>query len=120
MELNGIQDPVVPPTVIEKSSRRPSRESGPAPLSGSSAISPPEKPKEPTENNAVRDAVASLLVQQEFPPNTRLHLDEESNRIVAQVLDENNQVIRQIPSEELLDISVRFNRLEGILFDEQR
>jgi uncharacterized FlaG/YvyC family protein len=66
-----------------------------------------------------QEAIAAVAVQQEFPPNTRLFLDEESNRIVAQVLDENNEVVRQLPPQELLDISARFNRLEGILFDEQ-
>lgn len=71
------------------------------------------------ESGAV-DAIASVAVRQEFPPNTRLHLDEESNRIVAQILDENNEVVRQLPPQELLDISARFNRLQGILFDEQR
>lgn len=66
-----------------------------------------------------RGGVESVIVQQEFPPNTRLRLDEESNRIVAQVLDENNEVVRQVPPQELLEISARFNRLEGVLFDEQ-
>lgn len=69
---------------------------------------------------SAEEKIASVIVRQEFPQNTRLHLDEESNRIVAQVLDENNEVIRQLPPQELLDISARFNRLEGILFNEQR
>ena len=120
MELNGIQDPVVPSTVIQQSSRTPSQENGVAPLNEKSSLSSGEQAKEATQDNAPREPIASLRVQQEFPPNTRLHLDEATNRIVAQVLDENNQVVRQIPSEELLDISARFNRLEGILFNEQR
>lgn len=64
-------------------------------------------------------AIDSIIVQQQFPRNTRLHIDEASNRIVAQILGENNEVVRQLPPQELLDISARFNRLEGILFDEQ-
>ena len=90
------------------------------------AARPEAQATAPARNNGpanTRDThghVASVIVQQEFPPNTRLHLDEESNRIVAQVLDENNEVVRQLPPQELLDITACFNRLEGILFDEQR
>lgn len=60
-----------------------------------------------------------LGVQQPLPPNTRLRVDEESKQIVAQVLDENNEVIRQIPPEALLELSARFNRLEGLLFNRE-
>jgi hypothetical protein len=116
MELNGVVDPVVPSAVIEKSSRAPAQERERIALG--SALETLSKGE--ARSAAPRDAVESVLVHQEFPPNTRLHLDEESNRIVAQVLDDNNQGVRQSPSEELRDISVRFNRLEGILFDEQR
>jgi hypothetical protein len=99
----------------------------PNPTATTAARNTPEKPPlVPAGSVAPRDrdnphgSVDSVIVQQEFPPNTRLRLDEESNRIVAQVLDENNEVIRQLPPQELLDITARFNRLEGILFDEQR
>lgn len=47
----------------------------------------------------------------------RLRIDKLSNRIVAQMVNENNEVIKQIPPEELLRIAARFRDLQGILFD---
>lgn len=105
MEVNRLQNPAAA-AQANGSARR-------AAVEGASRAQ--EHVSAPREN-----AVASVIVQQEFPPNTRLYLDEESNRIVAQVLDENNEVIRQIPPQELLEISARFNRLEGIIFDQLR
>lgn len=66
-----------------------------------------------------RGVPQTLAVRQQLPPNTRLRVDEESNQIVAQILDENNEVVRQIPPEALLELSSKFNRLEGLLFDRE-
>jgi len=49
----------------------------------------------------------------------RFRVDKESNRIIAQVIGENNEVIREIPPEELLQFNARFRRLQGLLFDER-
>lgn len=68
---------------------------------------------------AVRGVPKRLGVQQQLPPNTRLRVDEETKQIVVQILDENNEVIRQIPAEALLELSSRFNRLEGLLFNRE-
>jgi len=48
-----------------------------------------------------------------------MRIDKESHRVVAQLLNENNEVIRQIPPEEALEIAARFRRLQGMLFDER-
>ena len=48
---------------------------------------------------------------------TRLRIDEASKRIVAQIVNEDHEVIKQIPSEELLRIAARFRDLQGKLFD---
>ena len=50
--------------------------------------------------------------------NTRLRVDEASQRIVAQILDENQEVVKQIPPEEMLRIASRLRQIEGLLFDE--
>ena len=47
----------------------------------------------------------------------RLRIDGPSKRIVAQIMDQNNQVIKQIPPAELLKIAAKFRDLQGILFD---
>ena len=48
---------------------------------------------------------------------TRLRIDEASKRIVAQIVDENNEVIKQIPPEEILKIAARFREISGKMFD---
>ena len=42
---------------------------------------------------------------------------QASKRIVAQIVDENNEVIKQIPPEEMLKIAARFREISGKLFD---
>lgn len=54
-----------------------------------------------------------------FGGRTRLHIDESSKQVVAQILDENDQVVKQIPPEELLKIADQFRKLQGLLFDQQ-
>ncbi|MBI5115345.1 flagellar protein FlaG [Candidatus Poribacteria bacterium] len=44
--------------------------------------------------------------------------DEESGRSAVQVLDENGEVIRQIPPQELLDVYAKIRNIVGILLDE--
>jgi uncharacterized FlaG/YvyC family protein len=46
-----------------------------------------------------------------------LRFDEATERIVAQVLNKENQVVKQIPPEELLRILSRLRNLVGLLFD---
>ena len=49
----------------------------------------------------------------------RLRIDSESRQVIAQIVDENRQVVKQIPREELLRISANFRRLNGLLFDQK-
>ena len=50
---------------------------------------------------------------------TRLRVDESSRRVVAQIVDQNNEVIKQIPPEEALKIAARFREICGKLFDQK-
>lgn len=85
----------------------------------------PEPASRPADNrvegvDAEESGVPRRLgVQQQLPPNTRLRVDKETNQIVAQILDENNEVVRQIPPEALLELSSSFTRLEGLLFNQE-
>ncbi len=56
------------------------------------------------------------------PPitSTRLKIDEENQRIVIQILDaQKNEVIRQIPPEEWLKFLSRWQKVQGLFFNEQ-
>lgn len=50
---------------------------------------------------------------------TRFRIDDATERIVVQILNANNEVIRQLPPEEALRIAARFREVTGLLFDRQ-
>jgi uncharacterized FlaG/YvyC family protein len=49
---------------------------------------------------------------------TRLRVRGEERRIVAEIVDKQHEVIKQVPPEESLVIADRFQRIQGMLFDE--
>ena len=49
----------------------------------------------------------------------RFSMDEDSGRTIVRVIDtETDEVIRQIPSEEMLVLIRHFNEVTGNIFDE--
>lgn len=59
---------------------------------------------------AIRTAVAQVA------HNLQFSIDEDSGRTIVRVIDTSTkEVIRQIPSEELLDISRAIDKLQGVL-----
>jgi uncharacterized FlaG/YvyC family protein len=50
---------------------------------------------------------------------TRMRVDSATKRLVTQIVDEMDQVIKQIPPEELLRIVARTRDLQALLFDER-
>ena len=52
--------------------------------------------------------------------NLRFSVDDSTGKTVVRVVDTSTgEVIRQVPSEELLAISRSIDRLQGLLFDQQ-
>jgi flagellar protein FlaG len=48
----------------------------------------------------------------------RFHVDKSEGRLVAQVIDrDTNEVLRQIPPEEFLELASRLRDFVGLLFD---
>jgi uncharacterized FlaG/YvyC family protein len=45
-------------------------------------------------------------------------LSDPPRRLIAEIVDANNEVIKEIPSKEVVEIAARFRRLVGLLFDE--
>ncbi len=98
-------------------SRRPSpqpRNAEPAKEAVTTERASPSPAVKETEGNA-QPVVENPAMRR---AGTRLHVDAESKRIVAQIIDKNNQVIKQIPPEELLEISAKMRELQSLLFDE--
>ncbi len=48
---------------------------------------------------------------------THLYVDESTDRVIAQIVNANNEVIKQIPPEEFLKIVARFRNVVGTIFD---
>jgi flagellar protein FlaG len=54
-----------------------------------------------------------------FNLSIRFKVAEESDKIVISVFDkETDELIRQIPSQEILDLASRLNEMVGVLFNE--
>jgi uncharacterized FlaG/YvyC family protein len=64
-------------------------------------------------NKAVSDINKSL---QDRGQDLRFSIDSDSKRVVVKIIDQNtSQVLRQIPSEEALEISKSLDKLQGLL-----
>jgi len=70
------------------------------------------------ENNQTEGEIKKSIVElnsstQLISRNLEFHIDKESGKTVITVLDtDSNEVIRQIPSEQLLEISSRISKLQ--------
>jgi flagellar protein FlaG len=89
----------------------------PPPPPAQSASSPPPQLSADAARQAARainDFIKSTSANVEFT------VDSESDQVVVRVVDsENNQLIRQIPSEDMLAISHALDRMTGLLFKQK-
>ncbi len=69
----------------------------------------------------VDSAVASMQsFVQAIKRDLNFHIDDSSGRVVVQVLDGGSgDVVRQIPSEEALQLAARLEEARSLLFSEQ-
>ncbi|MCH8618796.1 flagellar protein FlaG [Undibacterium sp. TS12] len=57
---------------------------------------------------------------QALSQNLEFSLEEHSNRVVVKIIDQQTkEVLRQIPSEEVLEISRSLDKLQGLLIKQQ-
>ena len=74
------------------------------------------------ERANVENAVAKVKLQIQAISSNRLDfsIDESSGKTIVRVTDrESGELIRQIPSQEMLDIAGSLDRLQGILVKQQ-
>ena len=77
---------------------------------------PPPKPEplEPVERVASPQPESTKLAS----GNTaRLRVDPRTERIIAEIVNEKNEVVRQVPPEELLELAETSRAIQGLLFD---
>ena len=96
---------------------QPSREPSEAPaLPDVSTPKPPPAPA-PTRDE-VREAVKEIQRNvANTSTNLQFSVDEDTGRTIVSVIDtETRQVVRQIPSEEVMRMSRSLDRMQGLLF----
>lgn len=93
-------------------------------LLDSSETTPDEKGKKPQENLEAKDAKKIAEALNEYMDDLQTNLgfsirDDLENTVVVEIKNrKTNELIRQIPSEELLTIMENMKELTGIIFDQ--
>ena len=85
-----------------------------------SQTSPSPAARQPTQKE-LHQAVSELQRKaQSFSPNLRFSVDRDTGRTVVKVTDANTQeLIRQIPAEEVLQLAKEIDRMQGLLFNKE-
>lgn len=78
-------------------------------------------PAPPVTREAVAAAVQSAnAYMQSVPTNLKFSLDQDTGHTVVRMVDtETEEVLRQIPSEEMLAISRSIDRMQGLLVNRE-
>lgn len=50
-------------------------------------------------------------------PSLRFHVDHDSGRTIAELVDHTGQVLRQVPTEEALEIAKAIGKFQGMFVD---
>ena len=87
------------------------KEETPLPEARNSALPSEEQVRHAGSNVGIPPAIDA-----EHP---RIRVDARTDQVLAQIVDENGVVVRQIPPEEQVRLSQRANQLQGLLFDER-
>ena len=100
--------------------------SGDAAARPAAAARAPATQQAPPERSApdsaqLQEAISRAQdVVRQFASNLLFSLDKDTGKTIIKIVDsQTNEVIRQIPSEELLAISRNLDRIEGLLLSQQ-
>jgi len=106
------------PAAAQHPAPRPQTADAAPPRASSGQGTAPMAQASPELNNHVQRTADSIEIVLNERDGTRIRIDRATRRIVAQILDRENNVIKQIPPEEALKIAARLRELRGELFDE--
>lgn len=84
------------------------------------APSPPVKTGD-IQPEQVKEAVQQIeQFTQTVAQNLKFSIDEDTGKTVVRIMDsQTNELIRQIPSEEAINIARTLGKIEGLLFNDQ-
>ncbi|MFZ6753131.1 flagellar protein FlaG [Undibacterium sp. Dicai25W] len=82
---------------------------------------PPADPAKAVDKAQLQHAVSSINKSlQDKGQDVRFSVDQDSKRVVVKIIDQNtNQVLRQIPTEQALEISQSLDKLQGLLIKQE-
>ncbi len=92
----------------------------PAPQRVAKSVAPEPEP-EPEQAARVAQALSTInATLKTLQQGVEFSIDEKSRRTVVKVIDqETKQVLRQMPSQEMLDIANALDRLQGLLIRQE-
>ena len=120
MEISRLTGPAVEPPAASRAAPAPRPELRTA--SGAQAFTPmPGNVGELGSKEHVQAAIDGLIARLDKNVRTgsRIRVDDATDRFVVQILNADNEVIRQIPPEDVLRVLARFRQITGILFDQR-
>ncbi len=82
-------------------------------------VTEPKDLRRPEEKEKVLEEIKKHLGSR-IDAKLKLEIDKDLNRVVVKILDaETDEVIRQVPLQELLEIAKSLKRMEGVFFREE-
>lgn len=115
MDLNAIVPKGAAPSVVASPVVPGSRTPKPQPVAESSkqdvVVLSNEKRVKATDTELVANSTRNIS------NGSRVYHDDAANRYIIQIVNENNEVIRQVPQEELLKSAERLREITGLIFD---
>lgn len=116
MEMNTIRLAAQPPAGASSVVRTP------APKPARTRELPAPEAVEPT--HLLDSKAASAAIEQfrerrlaNTPSGVRLQVNASVDRVIAQIVNESNEVIKQIPPEDAVRAFARFREVTGLIFD---
>lgn len=89
-----------------------------APVEAPSQAAPPEQPSREQVQKAVEEMRKSM--SETASSNLQFAIDDESGETIVRVTDrKTGELIRQIPSEEMVELAKSLDRMQGMLLRQQ-
>jgi hypothetical protein len=97
------------------------RASTAAPVEPAASFTPPKPPPEAAPRPVPSEVIEALAARTEANTRSasRIRLDDATDRVVVQILNSDNEVIKQFPPEELLDVLKKIRQVTGLILDRQ-
>ena len=88
-----------------------------APVQTSNPVTQTEKTQQSASTDQVKSAVKSInQAIQVSAPDIQFSVDSDTDKLVVKIVDQQTkQVLRQIPTEEVIEIAKSLDKLQGLL-----